>query len=144
MNISISEFIELSRPLLADGGKVRFLVKGRSMWPLLRSGQDVVVIMSADKLNRGDLVLAEVEPRCFLLHRIVRKDGELLTLSGDGNLKAFEHCLCNDVVGKVVLIVRGTHTIATDGYLYSIYVFICVYLVSPLKRFFVFINVLIN
>lgn len=135
MNISISELVELSRPLLMRGGKVRFRVKGQSMWPLLRSNRDIVEIIRADNLRNGDIVLAGVGTHQYLLHRIICKNDDNLTLCGDGNLTAIEYCTTEDVIGKVVLIIRGTYRISTGGgVFYTIYMLICLYVVSPMKK----------
>ena len=70
--------------MLAEGREVQIRMKGHSMRPLLRSERDQVVLTPcADpaRLQPGDVVLFRCCGR-HILHRIVRRDGERLTLAG--------------------------------------------------------------
>ena len=78
--------------MLAEGREVQIRMKGHSMRPLLRSERDQVVLTPcADpaRLQPGDVVLFRCCGR-HILHRIVRRDGERLTLAGDGNYRITE------------------------------------------------------
>lgn len=127
-------FINTIRPLLVCGHTVRFRVKGISMRPVLEDGRDEVVLAFAEKVVAGDLVLAQVFPGRYVLHRVLRKEMERLTLMGDGNLKITEECLSADVVGKVVLLVRKGRCIRTYGLPFRIYSAIWTRL-NPLRRY---------
>lgn len=63
--------------------------------------RDEVLIAAPDpeSLKRGDVVLAEVSDGVFVLHRIVKAEGEHLTLQGDGNVGTKEYCQRKDVLG---------------------------------------------
>ena len=93
---------------IAEGHTTTFRVKGRSMRAFLEDGRDQVVLAPFDAagLRRGDVVLAEVSPRCYVLHRIIAREGERLTLRGDGNLRGCETCRVDDVLGLAVGFVR--------------------------------------
>ena len=54
----------------------------------------------------GDVILAEVAERVYVLHRLVRREGDRLTLKGDGNAVGTEHCRVQDVVGIVTGFMR--------------------------------------
>ena len=41
-----------------------------------------------------------------LLHRIIRRDGDLLTIKGDGSYVAMEVCNVCDVIGRVQAVIR--------------------------------------
>lgn len=43
-----------------------------------------------------------------ILHRIVRRDGERLTLAGDGNYRITEQCTTRDVAGIAVRVIRAS------------------------------------
>ena len=45
------------------------------------------------------MILAEVSERVYVLHRLVRREGDCLTLKGDGNAIGTEHCRVQNVVG---------------------------------------------
>ena len=127
------DFFGMVLPLLTQGKVVRIRIKGMSMHPLLQDARDLVDIKHADNIKRGDLVLAQVSPDAYVLHRVIRKQGEQLTLMGDGNINAIEHCLCSDVIGKVILIIRNGRNIEPMSYLFRIYSSLWMWL-NPLKK----------
>ena len=103
-------FFEQVEAMLAAGHEVQIRMKGHSMRPLLRSERDQVVLTPCTdpaRLQPGDVVLF----RCYgrhILHRIVRRDGERLTLAGDGNYRITEQSTFCVVVGFVVCVIRAT------------------------------------
>ena len=52
-------------------------------------------------------MLCEVSKRQYVLHRLIRQKGDCLILMGDGNLYGTESCNREDVIGKVVKIIRS-------------------------------------
>lgn len=124
LKLAQNSFVDMISSLLLDGYKVRFYIKGRSMLPLLKEGRDLVELRSTNEINKGDIVLAQVAPMRYVLHRIISKKGEELILMGDGNLNTIERCLCSDVVGKVVLIIRNGRQINEDSLLLRLYTMI--------------------
>lgn len=96
-------FDEVCR-LLEEDRQVSILAKGNSMLPFIRGNHDSVLLERVPaELHKGDIVLFKTEGR-YILHRILRIDGENITLMGDGNLQGQEHCRHKDVVGKAVRI----------------------------------------
>ena len=57
-------------------------------------------------ITPGDILLCEISPGHFVLHRLIRIDGERLTLMGDGNLRGVEHCMRAHVIARAVRIIR--------------------------------------
>ena len=92
---------------IAEGHSVRFRLKGVSMYPLIRGDKDEVVLSpcSTKDLKAMDVVLFRYRGR-HLLHRIIRREGNVLTIKGDGSYVAEEECTVDDVVGKVRAIIR--------------------------------------
>ena len=97
------------RQLINEGHEVTMNIKGNSMRPLLENGRDKVTIspVPAGSLHIGDIVLAEISPDIYVLHRIIKINNEQLTLMGDGNLKGTEKCSTADVVGVVYSVIRN-------------------------------------
>ncbi len=65
----------------------------------------------------GDVVLAWVEGNRYVVHRIIRIDGNRVTLMGDGNLVGTEHCSLSDVKAKATHVVdchERTHDLYTS------------------------------
>jgi len=92
--------------ILRDGGTVEMSVKGNSMSPFIRNGRDSVKLKLLSDVQVGDIVLAELMPGHYVVHRIHSIDDRKLTLKGDGNLDATESCTRDDVRGTVIGIVK--------------------------------------
>ena len=77
---------EIAR-LLDEGHSVTLTLRGVSMRPFPEDGRDKAILTKPSKPVRvGDVVLAEVSSRRYALHRIVKIEGSLVTMRGDGNL----------------------------------------------------------
>ena len=81
---------------LTEGHTATFRVKGQSMRPFLE--------------NLRDVVLAEIAPKTYVLHRVISRVDNALTLKGDGNVVGVEHCYDKDVVGIATAFYRKGRT----------------------------------
>ena len=96
---------EVSR-MLDEGHSVIISTKGGSMSPFIRGERDSVELLREPKVEVGDIVLAQIAPGHYVLHRVHALDGEHVTLKGDGNLDATESCTLADICGTAVAILR--------------------------------------
>ena len=121
--------------MLNEGHTVTLTLKGYSMRPFLEDGRDEALFVKPSTVAVGDPVLAEIAPQHYVLHRIIRMEGENVTLLGDGNL-SMEHCLKSDVVGAVIGFYRkGRKTLdRTDGRKWRSYSFVWTRL-YPIRRY---------
>jgi hypothetical protein len=93
--------------LLKDGKEVRFTPSGVSMRPFIEGDRDSVILSSLSRNPRiGDILLVRLESNSpmsptFVLHRLVRIEGDTLVLQGDGNLVGEERCGVSDIIGIV-------------------------------------------
>lgn len=102
--------------LLKEGHSVTLKAKGRSMLPFIVGGKDSVVLHKPDELKVGDIVLGEIAPLKFVLHRIVKVEDKHVVLMGDGNLKETEICSIDNVSGYVSTIIHnGREVDCTTG-----------------------------
>ena len=83
--------------MVNEGIGVTLPVSGRSMLPFIIGDRDSVILQRPEHLQVGDVVLAWVDGYRYVVHRIIRIDGEHVTLMGDGNLMGVEHCTPDDV-----------------------------------------------
>ena len=100
-DIFIPELVRLVR----EGKRVQFTPTGISMRPYIEGGKDSVLLGLPAGLEVGDIVLAEIFPQRYVLHRIIGIDGQQVTLMGDGNLRGEEHCDTEHVLAKVTAII---------------------------------------
>ena len=78
--------------LVQDGVSVTFPVKGRSMLPFIFGGRESVILQKPQDIHRGQVVLAEIAPDRYVVHRIIKVETNLITLMGDGNICGTESC----------------------------------------------------
>ena len=91
---------------LSQGKSVRLRAKGNSMRPFIHGGKDILLLVSSGCLSKGDVVLARIDGKRYVVHRIVAIRGDILTLMGDGNLYEKEQCCITDIYGTVESVIR--------------------------------------
>ncbi len=96
---------EVSR-MLDEGHSVVIMTKGASMSPFIRGERDSVELFKEPSVSVGDIVLAQIAPGHYVLHRLHALDGDRVTLKGDGNLDGTESCTLGDICGTAVAILR--------------------------------------
>ncbi|MBQ7518155.1 MAG: S24/S26 family peptidase, partial [Bacteroidales bacterium] len=88
--------------LVRQGFHVTIRTKGNSMLPFIRGEIDSVELSLPEvPYAKGDIVLAEVEPDHYILHRIWEMRGEKVILMGDGNCRGKEKCRYENLIAKV-------------------------------------------
>jgi hypothetical protein len=109
--ISDEQIISDAVRLVSEGLAVTLLVKGRSMLPFILGGQDSAVLTRPGELRPGDVVLARIDGRRYVLHRIIEVTADRIVLMGDGNIRGQEICRPEDVLARADEIVAadGTH-----------------------------------
>ena len=104
-----NEIIEEAIRLVREGVNVTLPVNGNSMLPFIIGGKESVILHRPGLIDVGDVVLAWVDGNRYVVHRIIRIDGDRVTLMGDGNVAVTEHCLLKDVKARV------THVVSADN-----------------------------
>lgn len=121
--------------LLNEGHTVTLRLKGFSMRPFLEDDRDKALLTKPVNPKVGDPVLAEISKGRFVLHRLIKIDGDNVTLRGDGNL-GDEHCKMSDICGGVIGFYRkGRNKIdLISGKKWRIYSFFWTHL-YPIRRY---------
>jgi hypothetical protein len=71
---------------IRSGYTVTLPLRGYSMRPYLEDGRDKALLSKPpSELKIGDVILAEIAPQRYALHRIVYISGDEITMYGDGN-----------------------------------------------------------
>ena len=127
---------------IRKGKKVIIPLKGFSMRPFVENMRDKALIapVAPHKLQEGDAILAEIRPNFYVLHRLIRKEGNQLTLMGDGNVGIQEHCTTEHVVGRVEAFYRKGRSVPdyTSGTKWKVYSVLWMHLL-PLRRYLLFL-----
>ena len=104
-----NEIIEEAIRLVDEGVSVTLPVNGNSMLPFIIGGKESVILQKPELPKVGDVVLAWADGYRYVVHRIIRINGDRVTLMGDGNVRGTEHCLLKDVKARV------THVVSADN-----------------------------
>lgn len=126
--------------LIAEGHTVTLPLKGNSMRPYLVHMRDKALLEKPTNLCVGDVVLAEVSTKYYVLHRIIgiSPDGDLqkITLRGDGNFST-EICSSTDVIAIATAFYRKGRTTAdkVSSRKYRLYSWLWMN-TFPLRRYF--------
>ncbi len=108
-------FEEVGR-LLEECKNVTLKVRGASMLPFIKGGEDSIVISWTENIEAGDIVLAKVNGVTeYVIHRIleINESENMVVLMGDGNLIGTETCPKENIKGKVMKIIHPDGS-ATD------------------------------
>ena len=100
-----NDIIEEACRLVREGVNVTLPVKGLSMQPFIIGGKESVILHRPGLIDVGDVVLAWVDGCRYVVHRIIRIDGDRITLMGDGNILITEHCALGDIKARVTHVV---------------------------------------
>lgn len=100
--------------VLQDGREAVIIPTGNSMLPFIRGGVDRVVLRRQAGVAVGDIVLVKIGER-YILHRVISREGDALTLMGDGNIRGTESCTAADVLGTVAEIIRPSGRVRIPG-----------------------------
>lgn len=88
------------KKLIDQGHTTTFKVKGFSMRLFLENDRDKVILAPVlGPLKKYDVILAEIKPGIYVLHRIIRINGNEIILQGDGNIGTIEKCTLQNVIG---------------------------------------------
>ncbi|PWJ61487.1 MULTISPECIES: S24/S26 family peptidase [unclassified Fibrobacter] len=97
METSGNEILLEAIRMVESGVSVTFPVNGRSMLPFIIGGKESLILAKPEKIKVGDIILAFVDGKRFVIHRVSCIQGENITLMGDGNLGSKEYCKIGDV-----------------------------------------------
>lgn len=109
--------------LISRGHSVTITARGNSMNPFIVDRRDRIVLspFTDAQLLPGAVVLAETKGHRYVLHRILHRRGDYLTLSGDGNLHQTEQTDIHHVIGLMTAVIRKEKTYYTDGRVWLCY-----------------------
>ena len=102
---------------IQQGKKVRIRVRGGSMFPFMRNGDEVLLqAPERNDIRRGSVVVAFTDEIPVVLHRIAKVDGTTITLLGDGNTGQWEHSSPDRIIAKVTRCYRGKRSWRVDSF----------------------------
>ncbi len=103
---SINDLMPVIKETIASGSSIRFTVTGISMSPLLINRRDSVVLSAPRDIKKYDIVLHQRANGDYILHRVIGKKGDILTIAGDNEIQKEKDVNVSCVIGKVVSFTR--------------------------------------
>ncbi len=107
-SIKNSLMMEEIKKLISEGKSVTIKVKGYSMSPFLVHERDNICLTGwkDEDIVPGVLALVKDMRGVYLVHRIVAREDDLITLEGDGNIKLQEKAEVKEIIAIVKSIER--------------------------------------
>ena len=121
---------------VAEGKTVSLTVKGYSMNPFLMHLRDQITLgpWTDSDIRRGTVALVRDVRGNILIHRIIRRDGNVITLEGDGNIGLQEKATLENIAGIMYSITRKNRTYSSKGLVWKVYSWIWM-LLRPVRRY---------
>lgn len=128
------ELVPLVKETLCDGFPFILTVTGHSMCPTLNHSGDKVELVNKHirPVKKGEIVFFERENGDCILHRVIKRNGDELTINGDAQLWT-EKVDVSQVLGVVSRLNRNGKWISCDSVFYRIYSNVWIVL-KPVRR----------
>ena len=117
--VDLNELYPLIEEVISKGGTFRLFPRGTSMEPLIHAGEDSVLLGEAKDIQNGDVLFYKRENGNFVIHRLIEKRGNTLTMCGDHQIGLEYGVLPSQVLAKMVGYYKGEvyHDITEPEYL---------------------------
>ena len=126
---------EISR-LISEGNTVSITAKGYSMNPFIMHLRDQITLgpWKDEQITKGAVVLAKDIKGRFIVHRIIRRDGDTIILMGDGNIGITETAMAQDVIGLMYSVTKKGRTYSVKSLRWRLYSWFWKIL-TPVRRY---------
>ena len=126
---------EISR-LISEGKTVSITAKGYSMNPFIMHLRDQITLgpWKDEQITKGAVVLTKDIKGRFIVHRIIRRDGDTIILMGDGNIGITETAMAQDVVGLMYSVTKKGRTYSVKSLRWRLYSWFWKIL-TPVRRY---------
>ena len=126
---------EISR-LVSEGKTVSISAKGYSMNPFIMHLRDQITLgpWNDGQIRKGAVVLVRDTRGCYIIHRIIKREGDTLTLMGDGNIGITETADVKDIIGLMHSVTKKGRTYSVQSLRWRLYSFFWK-LLTPVRRY---------
>lgn len=125
----LKDLIDVIIEKLDAGGTVTFTPRGESMLPMLRDGEDTVVLAKPKgRLSLFDVPLYRRANGAFVLHRVIDFGGDgAYVMCGDNQFRKEKGIKDSDIIAVVTAFYRKGKPYSTRSFLYRVYVYFWYY-----------------
>lgn len=126
---------EISR-LISEGKTVTITAKGYSMNPFIVHLQDQITLgpWEESQIKQGVVVLAKDSRGAYIIHRIIKREGDMLTLMGDGNIDITERAQIKDIIAIMLSVTKKRRSYSVKSLRWRLYSWIW-RLLRPIRRY---------
>ncbi|MBR2064868.1 MAG: S24/S26 family peptidase [Bacteroidales bacterium] len=127
--------MEEIRVLISEGKTVKLTVKGNSMNPFLVSMRDQMTLgpWKDEDIRKGCVALVKDSRDSYLIHRIIKREENTVTLLGDGNIGFTETATLDNIIGIMYSVTRKGREWTSDSLLWRFYSWSWL-LLTPVRR----------
>ena len=128
--------MEEIRTLVSEGKSVTLTVKGNSMNPFIVHLRDRMTLgpWEDEDIRKGTVALVRDIRGNYVIHRIIKRDKNTITLLGDGNVGFTETSTTADIIGIMKSVERKGRVWTKDSLVWRTYSWIWM-AVTPLRRY---------
>lgn len=123
-SIDLKEMIPLMKEQLDAGKTVSFVPRGKSMLPMLKGGEDMIILAKpAGRLHMFDVALYyRRETDSYSVHRVVGfKEDKTYVMLGDNNFQREYGISDDDVIGVVTNYYHKGRMRSVNDFTYKVY-----------------------
>lgn len=126
---------EISK-LISEGKTVSISAKGYSMNPFIMHMRDQITLgpWTDSQIKKGAVVLVKDVRGCFLIHRIIKREGNKITLLGDGNIGITETAHVKNIIGLMHAVIKKGRTYSVKSLSWRLYSWFWKIL-TPVRRY---------
>lgn len=127
--------MEEIRRLISEGKTVSIRAKGNSMNPFIEHMRDEMTMgpWKDEDIRKGCVALVKDTKGNYLIHRIIKRDKETVTLIGDGNVGLYETAEISNIIGIMYSVNRKGKEWNADSKVWKLYSWFWM-LLLPLRR----------
>ena len=127
--------MEEIKTLISEGKRVTITVKGNSMNPFFVHLRDQITLgpWKDQDIKKGTVALVKDTRNNYLIHRIIRRNKDTVTLIGDGNVGLKETAAVENIIGIMYSITRKGRTYSSKGIIWKCYSWLWM-LLLPVRR----------
>ena len=134
--IDKATMMEEIRQMISEGKTVTITLKGNSMNPFIVHLRDQMTLgpWKDEEIRKGTVALVKDIYGNYLIHRIIKREGNKVTLLGDGNVAQTETATLDNVIGIMRSLTRKGRTYTPKSLTWRLYSAVWMFL-TPVRRY---------
>lgn len=134
--IDKTTMMEEIRQMISEGKTVTITLKGNSMNPFIVHVRDHMTLgpWKDEDIRKGTVALVKDIRGNYLIHRIIKREGNKVTLLGDGNVAQTETATLDNVIGIMQSLTRKGRTYTPKSLTWRLYSAVWMFL-TPVRRY---------